>query len=359
MIGAKWFGFHDPHSSIDHYEWCAGTVQLDNLVPWTQSYTEEVAVTSLSSPLPTDKRIYTTVKAYNRAGLWVVASSDGFVVDTTPPNVIRPPMFEVDGRSLKDGTQYSRSVLQASWKFRDDESPVKSHVLAVSARHNAMRAADPIVLGSERSGGFSQPTITLVDGERYYPTVTACNAAGQCSRSSSRQSLLVDGSPPLVGSFTDYIQWRSENSSTTIHIRFSQFSDVHSGVVSYLLSVGRTYSGMEYTPSYVEITHLGADDNEQNATVTLQKSMAAGNRLYLSLYAINGVGLRSKQVQISAIAQTTSGSSGLLVIEKHSCVVSSCLGHCTCAPSGGLCDNRLFGSSCTKVVRLKSALLSG
>ena len=315
---------------------------MDDIYPWTDVYTEEVAVASLSpnsTTLPEGLRIYSYVKAYNRAGLWAVSSSDGFVMDTTKPVLVTPPAFVVDGRSIKSGTQYSRSVLEGAWEFRDNESLVVRHVVAVFTHHNSSySAAKPVELGSERSGGFVN--VELADGERYYLTVTACNAAKLCSTSSSLEPLLVDGSPPLAGSFVDDIQWHSHNSSTTLQIRFLDFSDGHSGILSYLLSVGSTYSGVEYTiPPYIEFPHRGYQEDEQNVTVTIRKSLVNEDRLYLSLYAINGVGLRSRQVQIIARVQSTSDSSGSLMIQKYGCQVPSCLGQCTCGPAGLQCDN--------------------
>lgn len=350
MVGSKWFGFHDAHSGIARYEWCVGTApEIDDLVSWTDTFTEQMAVKTGLSNLPSTRRIYTSVKAYNKAGLWSVTSSDGFIVDTTPPIVHTPPFFNTTTRSLITNTQYSRSIVQASWKFDDNESPIIRNTVVISTRDRVAPAADPVVLGSEMQTSISLPNITLDDGERYYVSVTACNAAEMCTHEVSRQSLLVDSSPPLTGSIKDHITWHQNGSITVIVLKWKGFTDPHSDVTQYIISIGTTYSGNQDTPLYVHANHSGASESEQNTSVTIYRHLNAGDRLYVSLWAINGVDLRSDQVQESMICGRTDSTSGILTIEKHSCVVTSCLGHCTCAAFSSLCDRRLYGTNCTEV----------
>lgn len=350
VVGAKWFGVHDAHSSIARYEWCVGTTPgIGDLVPWIDTFTEQMAVKTGLSNLPSTIRIYTSVRAYNKAGLWSVTSSDGFVVDTTPPIIHTPPFFNTTTFSLKPNTQYSRSIIQSSWKFEDGQSPIIRHTVSISTRGSITPAADPVLLGSEMRTSISQPNITLHDGERYYVSVTACNAARLCTNEVSRQALLVDSSPPLTGSITDHITWSIQGPTTVVLLRWRGFMDPHSSVSQYIISIGTTYSGSQYTPLYVHANHIGARESEQSESVTIQRLLTAGERLYVSVWAVNGVGLKSDQVQVSMISGLASSTSGILTIEKHSCVVNSCLGHCTCAAFSSLCDRRLYGNSCTKV----------
>jgi hypothetical protein len=350
VVGSKWFGFHDPHSSISHYEWCAGSAPgKDDLVPWTDTLMEEMAVKTGLTSLSTSNRFYTSVRAYNKAGLSSMTSSDGFLVDNTPPTINRAPSFNTTTRSNKPNTQYSSSIIQTSWKFDDQESPIYRHTVTIFTRDSVSPASDPAVVGSESQTSVSQPNITLHDGERYYVSVTACNAAGLCIQETSPQSLLIDTTPPLVGFISDHLTWNLLGTNTVILLKWNGFSDAHTGIHQYIISVGSTYSGNQYTPSYVRVNHTGDVDSEQKMSLTINVALKPGLRLYVSLWATNGVGLRSDQLQVSMVSGSTSPTSGVLTTEKHSCVVSSCLGHCTCAASNGLCDRRLYGANCTEV----------
>ena len=350
MVGCKWFGFHDAHSSIARYEWCVGTVPgKDDLVPWTDTFTEEMAIKTGLASSSSSRRIYTSVRAYNKAGLSSMTSSDGFVVDSTPPTIHTSPFFNTTTRSVKPDTQYSSSIVQTSWRFDDQQSPVTRHTVTISTRDSVTPAAEPIVLGSQRQTSVSQPNITLHDGEHYDVSVTACNAARLCVQERSSQSLLVDTTPPQTGFINDHITWTVQGATTVILVKWNGFTDAHTGVVQYIISVGSTYSGNQHTPSYIRVNHTGGVESEQNQSVTINFSLTSGERLYVSLWAVNGVGLTSDQVQVSMVSGSTTSTSGILTIEKHSCVVSSCLGHCTCAAFSSLCDRRLYGKNCTEV----------
>ena len=235
------------------------------------------------------------------------------------------------------------------WKFDDPESPVVRHSVTITTRHSVTPAADPIVIGSETQTSVSQPNISLHDGEQYYVSVTACNAASLCSSKTSLHALLIDTSPPLTGIIKDHMMWNIRGSMTDIVVKWNGFTDAHSGIVQYIISIGTTYSGNQYTPSYIHTKHSGHTDSEQAMTVAISSHLISGARLYVSVWAINGVGLRSNQVQVSVISGSGNPTSGVLTIEKHSCAVTSCLGHCTCAPSSNLCDRRLYGQTCKEV----------
>ena len=235
------------------------------------------------------------------------------------------------------------------WKFEDPESRIVRHSVTITTRDSVTPAADPIVLGSETQTSVSQPNISLHDGEQYYVSVTACNAAKLCSTKTSFQSLLVDTSPPLPGLIKDHMIWNIRGSMTDIGVRWKGFTDAHSGIMQYIISIGTTYSGNQYTPLYIHANHSGHTDSEQAMTVGISSHLISGVRLYVSVWAINGVGLRSNQVQVSVISGSSNPTSGILTIEKHSCDVTSCLGHCTCAPTSNLCDRRLYNQTCTEV----------
>lgn len=70
-ISAKWYGFDDPQSGLQKYEWRAGTsIGGDDIVSPTELHlTEVLALNDLSLTLPVNQKIYLTIRAYNRAGM--------------------------------------------------------------------------------------------------------------------------------------------------------------------------------------------------------------------------------------------------------------------------------------------------
>jgi len=68
-IAAKWFGFTDPQSGLEKYEWWAGTSPGGtDMMAKTKLHLAEVATNPHTAALPFDKTIYITVRAYNKAG---------------------------------------------------------------------------------------------------------------------------------------------------------------------------------------------------------------------------------------------------------------------------------------------------
>lgn len=76
VVACKWYGFNDPQSSISHYEWRLGTTRggdeifsnrdvhksLQGVLPDYEMTTGQL--------LPINTRIFCTVRAYNKAGIF-------------------------------------------------------------------------------------------------------------------------------------------------------------------------------------------------------------------------------------------------------------------------------------------------
>ena len=106
QLSAHWWGFHDPHSRLSHYEWRAGTTPgSDDILPSTRIELSEEALIFLSESdqLPTSTDIYITVRAYNPLGMWSEATSNGFRVDFSPPDAVEgPTVDETVGVAVKN-----------------------------------------------------------------------------------------------------------------------------------------------------------------------------------------------------------------------------------------------------------------
>ena len=56
-----------------------------------------------SDQLPIGTDIYITVRAYNRLGMWSEATSNGFRVDSSPPDVLdAPAVDETKGMAVRN-----------------------------------------------------------------------------------------------------------------------------------------------------------------------------------------------------------------------------------------------------------------
>lgn len=73
-ISAKWYGFDDPQSGLEKYVWRAGTTKggSDIVSEIELHLTETAAIYNTTLGLPLNQRIYVTVRAYNKAGIYCV-----------------------------------------------------------------------------------------------------------------------------------------------------------------------------------------------------------------------------------------------------------------------------------------------
>ncbi|XP_038071216.1 uncharacterized protein LOC119740085 [Patiria miniata] len=378
QLRAHWWGFHDPHSGLSHYEWRAGTTPgAEDILPSTRIELSEDALIFLSDsdqmPIGTD--IYVTVRAYNRLGSWSQATSSGFRVDSSPPDVVNAPAVDETFGTAVQNTQVLCDLIRISWLFQDPESGIKEQYLSVSTHRNGDINIPPVkVAGSETDHTFTN--LTLSDGSRYFITVSACNYNGLCMESKA-EPLLVDASPPSQGRFASgtesasnpeptspgpelatpttpspyhsgWMTWVEDprTSLGSLALAWLGFADVHSGISHYLVSVGRTYDGSELTSrGPVRIDHRNNDsmstDKEtlQTAVIPLEGSITdlEPPYLYISIWAVNGVGIPSARLHATFEASPTSPIEGALV-PLQNCVASTCEGHCGCAQSNRGCS---------------------
>ena len=76
-LAAKWYGFVDSQSGIDVYVIRVGTAHGsgDIMSSTVVTETDAIFMTYLSDLLPLNRRIYITVRAYNKAGRCTVINS--------------------------------------------------------------------------------------------------------------------------------------------------------------------------------------------------------------------------------------------------------------------------------------------
>ena len=325
---------------------------MDDILPWRVVHLSQTATASLSTPLPLNTNLYSSVRAVNRAGLETISTSNGFRVDVTPPLIRRRPAIDVAwAGSLKVGTQYDRTRLRVDWKFDDAESSIASRHVFVSASHDGATQL-PASANNDDADEYVATGLTLEDGHRYAATVTACNAAGLCVVGSSDYAL-VDSSRPSAGAFAvetesvaelnrdvGSMTWINDDVDTKarLDLAWLGFDDPHSGIDHYYVDVGTGYASADLAKG-ARVAHAGATTATQRTIVLTSRRLFPNEKIIATIWAVNGVGVRSEYLKRTFVVRRGSASgSGDLELERSvACSVHRCAGHCTCAPLGRRC----------------------
>ncbi|XP_070557450.1 uncharacterized protein [Ptychodera flava] len=359
-LGAHWYNFHDTHSELSHYEWFAGTTPGDDdVVQSNRLHLTETAMTSqLKQLLPLHIPIYVTVRAFNKAELCTEASSNGVIVDDSAPVLVRRPSFDESLGSMTSHSQVFNSLLRVNWHFSDVDSPIQYHKLSVFTHHQSTMAISPIqVAGSTRKYTFTN--LTLHDGDTYYVRVVACNLARLCAVSET-EGILIDSSPPTVGTFAvatnhasnltrhtkDGMTYLQSDGSDPAYVNLAWlgFADIHSGISHYFATVGTYFGSWDLTENktvrvdYMDgVSHFD-EGAVQSSLIRLTRDLIPWEHIYCTLWAINGAGLRSYEAHETFVVVPSNELTGILSLLRR-CDSKSCQGDCTCAPQNQLCHD--------------------
>ncbi|KAL5007590.1 hypothetical protein ScPMuIL_016396 [Solemya velum] len=348
-IGAEWFGFSDSQSGLKTYTIRVGTDPGggDVLSPIVLNSTEQFFSRHLQgNPLPESQPVYVTVGVYNYAGLYTEAVSNGFTVDVTPPLILHQPALGNGVGSMVKNTLVHRTSLTVIWEVEDEESPIVQQYLSVAA----YIGGDFEPLSSTVDGIARQMTLTgldLQDGHTLVIKLTVCNAAKLCSNSTS-DNILVDTSPPTQGMFAintehaaglqrevaGWMRW----DDTNLNISVVGFSDLHSDIAYFMVSVGRFFMGHDLnendnSPQQIQKTD-GPLSNEGLLYMlpVVTKLLRHEEHVFVSVWAVNKVGLSSPVIH----SQFHLVAGGRLELVRR-CSGATCLGHCVCAPQDEVC----------------------
>ncbi|WAR04893.1 hypothetical protein MAR_020262 [Mya arenaria] len=268
-VGCKWFGFSDPQSGLSHYVWRLGTLKGgDDIVSATNVHNHEIAyivdVQSHSGALlPVGRLIYCTVRAYNKAGFFSEVSSNGFVVDTSPPTIVKELALSPFGRSNSyDRTTLLRSSLTVYWDTSDSDSGISAQYLSVSSHMGGDFNLSTVKIDAVATD-YTLLELDLHDGSYYDIKLTVCNGAKLCTQS-LYENLLVDSTPPTMGTFainTDHASelgrqpsnWMKWN-PIILHISWLGFEDIHS--VVKLKPVSDIACALLYQPDVITLVIL-------------------------------------------------------------------------------------------------------
>ncbi|XP_033746935.1 uncharacterized protein LOC117332160 [Pecten maximus] len=337
-IQVQWFGFVDVESGIQNYEVCVR--HTNNSECDILSFINVFLSNTMTHPvrLPRSVSLTVEVRAYNPLNMSTKSVSDSFIVDTTPPVLVTSPVLGVENRSSNVVTvQTDPSVIMLKWKFADEESPIVKQMISVRTHEDGHTPIKTIYLSGETAHTITlDPNNWMRSGDTYTAIVTACNEAGLCTSSKSNE-LLVDSTPPHLGGFKEPLHWHissySQETLSFVNLTLYGFKDIESGIKSYYVTVGDTYSGSEISDGVLTFLPSGSDGESEEIQLILTEHIQQGQHLILSLWAENNAGLLSNtgKVTVTAIVSSNMRTFGYLEILKHSCDAHYCNKECTCA----------------------------
>ena len=310
---------------------------------------------TVTPPLPTNITVYINLVAVSNTGHMTSTTSDGLFIDDTPPFITNVSIDTEWSGSAVTATQYSNTALHVMWNSDSLLSPIHTDSWFIQSYPGTAIPLDTQTVNSRNSD--TATGLCLADGSSYSVSVTTCSAAGLCSQTDTSAPVLVDSTPPVDGFFAVETEstfprnttvpggmtWRNRvrAGDSRIHLAFYGFSDVHSGISEYWAAVGTSFGQSNLSLGAVLLTpSLASETGAMTARVTMAGHLQFNQTVYITLWAVNGVGLESRRVQGSFVVQEVEGqtTTGTLYLLRSSrCSLDSCLGHCTCAARSDLC----------------------
>ena len=298
----QWIGFFDEESAIHHYTVCVTSMvapgQSCDIHSGTNIYTgNDVTLTNLNlKPL---EKYFVQVTACNNVNLCSKGTSKPFTIDISPP-VVTSNISLTTYSSLKPNTQFDRSYISFSWKMEDAESPMFQYIISLDSHHDGEIPVSDLKLGDITSTTIALSN-HLKDGSLYYAEIIGCNAALLCTVSKS-EGILVDSSIPLLGAFVDPMYWANTPAGANLDLAWNYFTDPHSGVAKYHIMISSAYNGFDLSNGIITVSHNYTSTTQRLVVFLPGYKLEANSRVYLSIWAENGVGLTSDAAKASVFS---------------------------------------------------------
>ena len=130
---------------------------------------------------------YITVLAVTASGEYIVASSNGVIIDTSPPEQIASiDHFDVSFSTVQPTDfQASNDTISARWAYRDLQSGIVEYQWAIGTAPNRDDIQPFMSVGTATEATNSNLLGALEHNTTYYVTVIATNGAGLSSNATS------------------------------------------------------------------------------------------------------------------------------------------------------------------------------
>lgn len=142
---------------------------------------------TMSSSYDQSAVYYVTVEALTASGYRFQATSNGVIVDVTPPVLVSPIKHFDVSFSLTEATRFqgNNSTIAASWSYRDLQSGIVEYLWAIGTQPNSDDIQQFESVAMATSAINDGLLGVLQDNSTYYVTVRAVNGAGLSSTVSS------------------------------------------------------------------------------------------------------------------------------------------------------------------------------
>ncbi|KAJ7365973.1 hypothetical protein OS493_002714 [Desmophyllum pertusum] len=282
MISANWNGFTDGNkgSGIVEYKYKVADENGGTILNWT-SAGNATNITLNGLPLKNNTKYFIIVNAIDAVGLSTNVTSDGVLVDTSPPLAATIYDGSQAGSDLKYSTWTTK--YSANWEpFTDPHSPIRKYTWAV-LQLNAGYITSFKTTWLNCSATASN--LNLASGVKYCAVVRGYNEAGLYTQVMS-DCVLIDHDAPQAGTVNDghFSDVDYQSDDTMISANWNGFTDGNkgSGIVEYKYKVADENGG-----TILNWTSAG------NATnITLNGLPLKNNTKYFIIVnAIDAVGL--------------------------------------------------------------------
>lgn len=298
FLQVNWGGFQTRHG-VAKYEWKVLLTPFNNnqtteLKSFTNANLNTGASKTFSSVTDGSKVTF-VVRAFTRAGLFSDLTSDGVIIDTSPPIAGRI----YDGNQLSIDLKYAKwtTAFTANWDlFTDPHSPISLYTLAIQ------RLGAGLITSFQSAALNLSSTATnlnLVSKESYCAVVRGYNKAGLYTQVKS-DCVLIDHDAPQAGVVSDGhisdVDYQSDNTLIAAHWKSFADGNKGSGIVEYKYRI--TDSGGRVVVSWTSV------GNATNITHT--KLMLGNNAKYfVTVRAIDAVGLTTDVTTDGVTVDTT------------------------------------------------------
>lgn len=213
-ITARFHGFSSQAcGGLVGYEWAVGEgvegAARESVVLFTARGLTDNGGGSGHAQLPvaglrelTNRRLYITVRGMNGCGGVLESTSNGFVIDTSPPSleVIGTGYQAIEraqsaGDSIENARYQTSDFYSAVWESADPQSDIPDDVIV---RMGTFPGGSDISLGRMVSGDHVREQISVMEGRPTYVSVTAVNGAGLESIAIG-EPITMDTTPPHTG----------------------------------------------------------------------------------------------------------------------------------------------------------------
>ena len=240
-MSANWERIWDLESRIEKFEWAIGEIGEDLVQRFVDAGLQTHVTSKKALDLKHGHNYTIFLRVHNRAGVITELSSNGVIIDTTPPvpTEILPRISPSEWRFSKETQTYyssTASEIHVTWNhFEELESEMWYYKWSIGTSKYGTQIQPLINIGLSTSANTSGSELNIREGIRFFVSVVARNRVNLVSGNSKH--FLIDYSPPRTGIMqVKSISGTKKNyfkANEDICVTWSGFEDLESGIEKY------------------------------------------------------------------------------------------------------------------------------